>query len=309
MAVRMAQEIGLHREAGSLDSDSPQLENHDSKSRAKARSSVVDLETFNKSSRVILFWCLFAHDTSLCNGTGRVPALKEHEINVRFPNDTDLAIIRAGPGGTPAPVKAEVYPSLARMMLDYARSIDFLNTGSSQIRYQSPADNMRRMDRIEEHKQNMIKNYRSIPNEVSFGAIYYQKAVKAGQAGPYLLLHLQYHLQIAFLTQESLAGVPETLTKTAECIDTNAEATQAGPEPDVRKIHQELYRSAIKAITDIVTFAKLIYDRPLLTVVYLNQSFFHAACAYSRDMLQGKENTQVPNEELSPSAFPIPSQT
>lgn len=71
---------------------------------------------------------------------------------------------------------------------------------------------------------------------------------------------------------------------------------------------KELYRNAIKSITDMLTFAKLIDNKALLTTIYVNQSFFHAACAYSRDMIHVTGSSPQPRN-LSPSAFPIPSQT
>lgn len=39
---------------------------------------------------------------------------------------------------------------------------------------------------------------------------------------------------------------------------------------------------------NMLTFAELIDNLALLTTVYLNHAFFHAACAYSRDRLPYK---------------------
>ena len=245
-----------------------------------------------------------------CSGTGRVPSLKRHEVNIRLPNDEDIATIRAGPGGVAQPPRPEVYPHTARMMLEYAQSIDFLNTGSSQIRFQPDSDCRHRMDNIEGLKRKIIQEYRLLPKEVGYGAVNYQAAVKADQAGPYLSLHLFYHLQIVFLAQESLAGDDESLKRPPDRTVTNEEPIDERPGLDIRKVNQELYRNAIKSITDMLTFAKLIDDRALLTTIFINQSFFHAACAYSRDMLRGQNmGKTTPSKDLSPSAFPIPSRT
>ena len=196
------------------------------------------------------------------------------------------------------------------MMIEYAQSIDFLNTSSSQIRYQSDPDGRHRMDRIEGLKRTIIQEYRLIPKEIGYGAVNYQTALKANQAAPYLSLHFFFHMQIAFLTQESLAGDDESLVRPPDRSVTNEEPIDERPDLDIRKVNEELYRNAIKSITDMLTFAKLIDDRPLLTTIFINQSFFHAACAYSRDMLRGqnKGNTTI-SKDLSPSAFPIPSRT
>ena len=313
MAIRMVIEIGLHRETSCLDVTGTDANVKPNKEKSAGKVSHQDYE---ESSHLLLFWIVYTLDVSLCNGTGRVPGLKHHEINARLPKDSDLAVIRAGPGGVVRAVNSEVYPQTARMMLKYAESIDFLNTGSRQIRYQSDEDNEHRMNRIEQLKGQLIEGYRLIPKDVAFGANCYQAAVSAGQAGPYLLLHLQYHLQIAFLTQESLAGEEEKLARAPDRSVTVEEPIDRRPHLDVRRVNQELYRNSIKCITDMLTFAKLIDERALLTTIFANQAFFHAACAYSRDMVQNTRPrpgsstpSALPKEADSNRAFPIPNQT
>ena len=196
------------------------------------------------------------------------------------------------------------------MMLEYAQSIEFLNTGSSQIRFQSDSDCESRMDKVEALKRNIIREYRLLTKEIVYGAVNYQAAVRASQAGPYLSLHLFYHLQIAFLTQESLAGDNKNLGTPPDRTVTGDEPINNRQDLDIREVNRSLYRHAIKSITDMLTFAKLIDDRALLTTIFINQCFFHAACAYSRDVLRGQNKGKtVPSKDLSPSAFPIPSRT
>ena len=316
MAVRMVIELGLHRERNSIKLNEPKSKVKPEPRDAKTSSNIVSLEQYEQSAQVTLFWTVYSLDVSLCNGTGRVPGLKRHEINLRLPNDKDLAVLRAGPGRYIGPTYPEVHPQIARLMLSFAQSIDFLNTRSRQIRYQPPSDREIEMDQLEKLKGAMIEEYRLVPKEIAFGANQYQAAVKSGQAGPYLLLHLQYHLQIAFLTQESLAGEEENLIKAPDRSVTVEEPIDRRPHLDVRKVNQELYRMAIKAITDLLTFAKLIDDRALLTTVYANQAFFHAACAYSRDMVQnamprprGDQPSALDARSEAPLAFPIPNET
>lgn len=61
-------------------------------------------------------------------------------------------------------IHPEVYPQTARMMLAYAQSIDFLNTGSRQIRYQSNEDNEHRMNR-----QRWVSSLARIPGWMTCG--------------------------------------------------------------------------------------------------------------------------------------------
>jgi len=305
MALRMAQELGLQRQRDAQATEN-MLNEMNVAQDVDDHPKVIDLSSFKIASEIVLFWSVYAHDVALCNGTGRVPNLKSHEINVRLPTSNDIAIIRAGPGGRLGPGHAEVYPEMARMMLLFAQSIDFLNTRSSQMLSQSKANEKHTQDPVKTLRSDMIREYRLIPRGSSFGAVQYQDAVSRGQAGPYLLLHLQYYLQMAFLAQESLAGIGDELSKTTRLQDERGKGD--GARRHERETLQDLYKNSIKAITDMLTFAKLIDDRPLRSVVYLNQAFFHAACAYSRDMFESSI-TETASEELSPSAFPIPSQT
>jgi len=96
MALQMVIELGLHRERSCLNTGKePQPKREDITDPSKE----VSLDHYNESSETLLFWIVYTLDVSLCNGTGRVPGLKRHEINIRLPTDSDLAIIRAGPGG------------------------------------------------------------------------------------------------------------------------------------------------------------------------------------------------------------------
>lgn len=198
------------------------------------------------------------------------------------------------------------------MMVSYAQSIDFLNTESSEVQGRPPMSELQRKSRIAELKQELMTGYQSIPREIRFGAIYYQAAVRSGLAAPYLLLHHQYHLQIAFLAQEDMAGedssrgpVEGTVSEDGRL---NLPKDHQERDSNMRKSNEELYRSSIRAITDMLTFAKHIDDRALLTTFYLNQSYFHAACAYIRDMLQHKGELHMPKEAKA-KTFPMPSQT
>ncbi|KAG8532544.1 uncharacterized protein KY384_002421 [Bacidia gigantensis] len=291
MALRMAQELGLQRQR-SERRPSRQIEDP---GETSPQNEVVEPEAFHDSAEIILFWAVFVSDAALCNGTGRVPGLKPHEMNVRLPTSVDVARVRAGPSNRTKVRSAEVYPEMVKIMLQVSQSIDFLNTGASQISHPSNQGLDDRIGRINSLRSNMMQTYRTLPKEVSFGAMPYRAAVEAAQAGPYLLLHLQYHLQIAFLCQESF--VEQGVVKFAGQ-DSNALADRRA---------KDLYKNSIKAITDLLTIAKLIDDRPTVSLVYLNQAFFHAAAAYVRDMLESKSEESP--DALSPAAFPIPSQT
>ena len=64
----MAQELGLHREQSCLDTGpefhaKQDLNGEASKPRLQPKN--MDLKEFEESAKVMLFWCVFIHDTSL----------------------------------------------------------------------------------------------------------------------------------------------------------------------------------------------------------------------------------------------------
>ena len=60
------------------------------------------------------------------------------------------------------------------------------------------------MSRIEVLKRKIIQQYRLLPMETEYGAVCYQGAVTAGQAGPYPSLHLLPICKSPFLPKIAL---------------------------------------------------------------------------------------------------------
>ena len=162
MAVRMVQELGLHR-------DRPPTETSSNLTQQTSSPNLVTLEAFETSAQIVLFWSVYALDTCLANGVGRVPSVKRHEISVRYPEDNDFAILRAGPRGKAQSIRAEVYPHMVRMVQCYSDSIEFLNTSSSQTQPDPTSNFEPRTQRLEQIKNNMISEFKGAkPGHTSF---------------------------------------------------------------------------------------------------------------------------------------------
>ena len=313
MSLRMAQELGLHRQRSLIYSKigrSPANDvtaNEENVLPMESPPTREKTETFEKSSQIILFWCVLVQDTYLSNGTGRVPSIKRSHVNIRLPTDLDLAIVRAGPGKDPGTVKRFAFPGMVRMVLEYAESIEFLNT-EPQKDTLSESEMCERFHQLKSIRQGIMRNYGSIPQELRLGANNYQAAVRSSEAGPYLLLHFQFELQIAFLTQARLA-VSDELSK--ELCSPNPTYKPMETEQSVlsdRKADYDIYREAIKSIVDLLTIVKMIDSRALWSTFWLNQALFHAACAYIRDMLQFQHKLHE-SYSSSEQPWPLPSQT
>ena len=319
MSLRMAQEVGLHRQSSFVGTGISR--SHAEGGRAaevyetpdrRSPTTLVTTETFEESSQVVLFWCIVVQDTCLSSGTGRVPSVKQHEVRVRLPEDRDISIIQAGPGAMPGTIRPRSFPNMVRLMLLYAQSLENLNIDSYNGLGQDAAERARRQERLQRVKREIITLYEVLPSGLRFGAIYYRMAVESGEAGPYLVMHLFFHLQVAFLTQDSFAPTQRTPLETAQSStnsDVNREAstTRAGTHVTDNRTNDEQYRTAIRSIVDMLTFAKFISSRALLTSFFLNQPFFHAACAYVQDVLILQQRGYDASTAMhQASSFPIP---
>ena len=64
----MAQELGLHREPSCLDTGPGSREEQDhvgEASKFRTKQKEIGLEDFERSTKIMLFWCVFIHETSL----------------------------------------------------------------------------------------------------------------------------------------------------------------------------------------------------------------------------------------------------
>ena len=312
MSVRAAQELGLHRERSLIYSkvgESPANDAIGDIISVESSHMSDQVETFERSSQIILFWCVFAQDTYLANGTGRVPSIKRNEVNVRLPTDMDVAIVRAGPDHSTSAVRPSAYVQMVHLVLEYAESIELLNTEPRQQNF-SAAEISQRSDRITRIRDSIMRSYNSMPRDFRFGANNYQAAVNSGEASPYLLMHFQYELQVAFLTQAKLA-MSEELSKQLGEVSLRGDLTSNSPAVEqrvlsARKVDYGLYRKAMKSIVDLLTIVKMIDSRALWSTFWLNQALFHASCAYIGDMLQLQHKVQD-NSPLNEQTWPLPS--
>ena len=311
MSIRVAQELGLHRQRPPIYTSIGRSPTNDTSNAVDSTSQAIKSsasQKFEMSSQNILFWCVFVQDTSLANGTGRVPSIKVDEVTIPLPTDDDMASVRAGPDGSTYTTEAFVFPHMVRMMLQYTKSIEFLNTEYQPG--QPHRGGERVLEIIKTIRDCILSSYNAIPDKLSCGAAQYRQASTSGQAIPYLVMHINFHLQIAYLVQATRAE--EYRSRDTDQSDPSRVIQHIDPHVDTAQsdstYQDQLYRTAMKSIVDLLTIARFVDSRPLLSTFFLNQAFFHAACAYAGDMLRLQHHF---SHEFAPwdseSAFPLPS--
>ncbi len=77
MSLRMAQELGLHRQRTSIGSGisqspatSAQMRDDQKPPESASATDLITTEAFEKSSQIVPFWCIFIQDACLSSGTG-----------------------------------------------------------------------------------------------------------------------------------------------------------------------------------------------------------------------------------------------
>jgi hypothetical protein len=299
MSTRVAQELGLHRKNPSIYTSIGRSPINDASTYLGDASALsrpytsVDLQEFESSSQIILWWCVFVQDTSLANSTGRVLSIKRSEISIPLPTESDVANVKAGPGGLRSISGANVFPYMVHLMLEYSGSIEFLITNHQSGNGFTLSDE--RLGTIESVRERILAWYESILEALTCGAKQYRFASDTGQAIPYLLLHLNYHLQVAFLTQASHAIENEFPRSNSQVQSHGNQEIAKSPSdqnsPTLWKDENDLYRKAIKSIVHMLTIARFVNARPIFSIFWLNQAFSHAASAYAGDMLRFQGHT------------------
>ena len=155
---------------------------------------------------------------------------------------------------------------MVRLILLNAQSLENLNINSHNGLGQDAAGRSRRQERLQQLKREITRSYEALPAGLRFVAIYYRTAVESGEAGPYLVMHLFHHLQMTFLTQDSAVTTQRTPLEIGQSStkgDVQREATtpKAAAYVTDNRTNDEQYRTAIRSIVDMLTFAKFISSR------------------------------------------------
>lgn len=147
ISIRMAQDLGLQKHqglrhnyghkgvtpsevmtghAGKLRED--QYDNLDVHQSPHAFSHAVDSERARERERVDSFWSIFFLDRVISSGTGRPVTLRDEDIELCFPLQSESRLVN----GWPAP-----FPPLIRIIHLYGRVTDLIN-GTQDVNHVTP---------------------------------------------------------------------------------------------------------------------------------------------------------------------------
>lgn len=194
ISIRMAQDLGLQKlqglkynygqkgvtpsavqtgQAGKLRED--QYDDLDVYQSPKTIPPVIGAERARERERVDSFWSIFFLDRVISSGTGRPVTLRDEDIELCFPLQSESQL----PNGWPAP-----FPPLIRIIHLYGRVTDLIN--GIQDANHVTSDTLKRLAGME---SDLTGIYQRLSSRLHFNAANFQAYVKAKEGTNFILLH------------------------------------------------------------------------------------------------------------------------
>ncbi|KAK4545370.1 hypothetical protein LTR36_003550 [Oleoguttula mirabilis] len=295
IAIRMAQDLGMHRIEGlkykGKDGPTPKMVKRESlgggiisdpveKAVRSSETSVDDddQQTDEKQiserkaaeqERVDTFWALFFLDRVVSSGTGRRSTLRDKDVELSFPSlgDTDAK------SGWPA-----AFPALIRIVHLYGRVADLLNTikEPSDITSETPK-------RLAAMESQVTQFYQGLSPRLHFDAVNFQHYMKAEEGTNFVLLHFWFHTLIVLLHQPTLLK------------------TFAGRMLQLFPNSQQLSMSSAKTIADILSYSQLMDAKASLGNPFTSQPIYIAACAFLKETAEQTATSNAQSRANSPT--------
>ncbi|RAK87408.1 hypothetical protein BO79DRAFT_197479 [Aspergillus costaricaensis CBS 115574] len=198
--------------------------------------------------RVDSFWSIFFLDRVISSGTGRPVTLRDEDIELCFPLQSESRLAN----GWPAP-----FPPLIRIIHLYGRVTDFIN-GIQDVNHVT-SDTLKMLAGME---SDLTGIYQRLSPRLHFNAANFQAYVKAKEGTNFILLHFWFHTLIVLLHQPTLLN---SFGGTIQHLYPNS---------------RELSMSSAKTIADILSFSELVDGKSFIGNPFTSQPMYIAACAF-----------------------------
>ncbi|CAI7599338.1 unnamed protein product [Penicillium glandicola] len=267
ISIRMAQDLGLQKFQGLRHSygrtgvtPSEVMTGHAGKLREEQYDDIdVHLtpkttpqplveERARERERVDSFWSIFFLDRVISSGTGRPVTLRDEDIELCFPLQSESRL----PNGWPAP-----FPPLIRIIHLYGRVTDLIN-GIQDVKLVTP-DTLKMLAGME---SDLTGIYQRLSPRLYFNAANFQAYVKAKEGTNFILLHFWFHTLIVLLHQPTLLN------------------SFGGSIQHLYPNSRELSMSSAKTIADILSFSELVDGKSFIGNPFTSQPMYIAACAF-----------------------------
>ncbi|KAJ5642193.1 hypothetical protein N7490_006193 [Penicillium lividum] len=289
ISIRMAQDLGLQKhqglkhnygrkgvtpsevmtgQAGKLRED--QYDDLDVYQSPKTLPPAFGTERAREKEQVDSFWSIFFLDRVISSGTGRPVTLRDEDIELCFPLQSESQL----PNGWPAP-----FPPLIRVIHLYGRVTDLIN-GIQDVNHVT-SDTLQRLAGME---SDLTGIYQRLSPKLHFNAANFQAYVKAKEGTNFILLHFWFHTLIVLLHQPTLLN------------------SFGGSIQHLYPNSRELSMSSAKTIADILSFSELVDGKSFIGNPFTSQPMYIAACAF---LMESAYYTSPASRGTSPLPQPL----
>ncbi|RAH50189.1 putative C6 transcription factor [Aspergillus brunneoviolaceus CBS 621.78] len=240
----------------------------------------------SERERVDSFWSIFFLDRVISSGTGRPVTLRDEEIELCFPLQSESRL----PNGWPAP-----FPPLIRIIHLYGRVTDLIN-GIQDVKHVT-SDTLKVLAGME---SDLTGIYQRLSPRLHFNAANFQAYVKAKEGTNFILLHFVclasfpmrtpidtdqwFHTLIVLLHQPTLL---HSFGGTIQHLYPNS---------------RELSMSSAKTIADILSFSELVDGKSFIGNPFTSQPMYIAACAF---LMESAYYSSPSSRSCSPPIQPL----
>lgn len=283
IAIRMAQDLGLHKLEGARGDAKSRKEAMGSRSRSAGSDDtgcggdsscemggMKDEEAeIRERERTDTFWAVFFLDRVISSGTGRPVTIRDKEVEIDFPNEEA--------GSTYPPP----FPALIRIVQLYGRITDLLNSINDVDMVTGEI-----LNRLSEMELELTVIYQQLSPNLHLNVLNFQYYSSINQSAVFLLLHLWFHTLIVLLHRPTLLIAFE-------------ERVQA-LLPNTR----ELSMFSAKTISDLLKFAEVIDPLAVSGNPFTSQPIYIAACAFLQESATHSSNPTSRSSSPPPSGVP-----
>ncbi|KAI8241384.1 putative transcriptional regulatory protein [Colletotrichum sp. SAR 10_96] len=213
MAIRMAQDMGLHRcpEKEANPSSVAFWDRSPLSPDGKGLLSDEMSKLHQAKSKLILFWTVFFLDVFVSLLTGRPPTLKRSEVEVPIPTTDDMKAAQLD-FQEYVSMKNKIFPEIARFMLLYSEAVELLNQTRSeeQADVSTSSNESSQRSKLEKVRDQIMNLYHSLPADLAFSIDNYKAASLCRQAGQFLMLHVYFYTFTILLSRKHSPEVSGT---------------------------------------------------------------------------------------------------
>lgn len=292
MAIRMAQDLGLHR-APDPGVD-PDTSFHDHARPSPDGSHILTDEqstVHQQKARLVMFWSVFILDVCVSLVTGRPPTIRRSEIEVPIPSYNDMKLAQLDMTEDVS-VQNMLFPATVGLMLNFSESVELLNQMlPSKSRELSSTVTVHDADQqvgLTQAREALIRKYSALPQELEFSIDNFKASSSSTQSGLYLIIHLFFHTFLTLLSNNHSRDARYGLSKARSrrpSVSGGLDGNLQSPPGTSGSSHQpNTTMFARQKILQILSVAELVDNTSYLASPFTNHCLFVAASTLLRDM-------------------------